>query len=62
MTYSEKYLERHDNLIPLYQVMGNDVLYNRFHGNTEEVYKYCLEHNTRWESVLRYEYNPDVIY
>lgn len=61
--YAKEYKEKiSKELIPLYNVMGNDVLYGQFNGNPEEVYKYCLEHNKRWEEVLGYKEDPEAIY
>lgn len=61
--YAKEYKERiSKELIPLYCVMGDEVLYGKFHGDTEEVYKYCLEHNVKWEEVLNFKFNPDVLY
>ena len=49
-------------VIPLYQVMGNEILSKKFNYNTIEVYKYCVENNVKWEDVLEYEEIPGVIY
>ena len=61
--YAKEYKERiSKELIPLMCVMGNDVLYGKFHGDTEEVYKYCLEHNVKWEEVLNFKFDPNALY
>lgn len=52
----------HDDPIPLMQVMGNEILMEKFHGSAGEVYAYCIEHNVKWAEVLEYEFEPGVIY
>lgn len=63
----ESYLEQYkkkieDSAIPLYQVMGNRIFSEKFDCDPELVYKYCLENNMTWESVLNFEFDPDVMY
>lgn len=59
-TYREKYGE--DSLIPRYCVTGNDIFFEKFNHNMELVYIYCLVNNKRWEEVLEFTYDPDVLY
>ncbi len=49
-------------VIPLYQVMGNQILYEKFNNDENAVYEYCVEHKLTWEEVLKYEENPFAIY
>lgn len=53
-----------EELIPLYEVMGNEVLANEFDNEPELVYKYCVENNVRWEKVLNFNpnYSKDFYY
>ena len=61
--YAKEYTEKiFPTLIPLYQVQGNKVLYGKFKGDTEAVYKYCRENNKRWEEVLGYKEDPYALY
>ena len=61
--YAKEYTEKiFPNLSPLDHVQGNEVLYGKFNGDTEAVYKYCLEQNKRWEEVLGYKEDPFVLY
>ena len=53
--YLEEYKKKIGDPIPLAQVMGNEILVERFHSNAYEVYRYCLEHNKTWEEVLEVE-------
>ena len=53
--YLEEYKKKIGDPIPLMQVMGNEILVERFHDNAYEVYRYCLEHNKTWEEVLEVE-------
>lgn len=58
------YLKKHPNAeaIPMMELMGNKVLWDKFNGSQEAVYDYCLENNTTWEEVLGYEFDPNVMY
>ena len=61
----EEYIEKIGDPIPLAQVMGNEILAERFHDNDYEVYAYCLQHNKTWEEVLEVEpfkYDPGIYY
>ena len=49
-------------VIPLYQVRGNEIFVKKFDSDDTAVYKYCVEHKKRWEAVLEWEEIPDVIY
>lgn len=50
------------NLVPLYQVMGNEVLVERFDNNVNKLYEYCVKNKVRWEDVLEYKEIPGAIY
>ena len=63
--YLEEYKKKIGDPIPLMQVMGNEILVERFHSNAYEVYAYCLKHNKTWEEVLEVEpfkYDPGIYY
>ena len=48
--------------IPMMELMGNSILVEKFYGNPDAVYDYCIENHKTWEDVLGYKYDPDVIY
>ena len=50
------------DFIPMYQVMGNEIFAKKFNDNMNELYRYCVENNVKWEDVLEWEEIPDVIY
>lgn len=58
--FEEQYLKKFGNLIPMFEVRTNDVLYQKFDGLTEEVYRYCLEKNKKWEEVLKPDVSNDI--
>lgn len=65
--YIDGYIEEYKckiskELIPLYEVMGNEILAKQFDNNPLLVYKYCLEHNVTWEEVLNHKFDPNVLY
>lgn len=60
--YAEEYKQKiSEELIPLYQVMGNEK-FAEFDFNPNAVYKYCIDNNKRWEEVLDYKPDPNVLY
>lgn len=58
----ERYLKKHGDLIPLMEVMGNEILQKEFFGVPELVYDYCLLTNKTWQEVLKFKYQDDVLY
>lgn len=58
----EQYIEKIGDPIPLFEVMGNEVLREKFYGTPDAVYAYCLEHNKTWEEVLGFKYEEGVMY
>lgn len=48
--------------IPTMELMGNEVFEKQFDNDPEKVYLYCVENNVRWEDVLGYEFDPNVLY
>ena len=57
-----EYVRKIGEPIPMMCVMGDEILYGKFHGNDWEVYQYCLKHNVKWEEVLNFKFDPTVLY
>jgi hypothetical protein len=59
----EQYMEKTGrDPIPLFEVMGNSILQEKFYNCPDAVYAYCLEHNKTWEEVLDFKYEEGVMY
>lgn len=58
----EQYKAKIGSPIPLFEVMGNQILQEKFYNTPEAVYAYCLEHNKTWEEVLEFKYEEGVRY
>lgn len=58
----EQYKDKFGDPIPLYEIMGNEIFVNKFYGNTDAVYDYCLQHNKTWEEVLGFKFDENVLY
>lgn len=62
-SWGELYLEKFGGeLIPMYEVQGNEVLANEYQYDTDRLYYDCIRMNKRWEEVIGYEHNPNVLY
>lgn len=62
-SYREQYLaEISPNAMPLYCLMGDETLYGEFNGDTEAVYKYCIDNKKTWEDVLNFKFDPNSLY
>ena len=62
MDYLKLYEKKYGDVIPLYEIMGNEIFEKKFHCDTEAVYYYCLENNKTWQEVLDFKYEPNVLY
>lgn len=60
----EEYMKQFGEPIPLMEVMGNEILMGKFHGNADEVYEYCLKVGKPWREVLKENptYKTGVLY
>ena len=61
----EKYLKEHDgDGIPLMEIMGNEILSEKFDNNHFAVYAYCNKHGKTWREVLKAnpQYDPNILY
>ena len=48
--------------IPMMELMGNQILLEKFNNNPDAVYDYCLDVHKTWEEVLGYKFDPNVMY
>ena len=62
--WEEKYREEIGELIPRYEVMGNEIFAEEFNYSTEAVYKYCIEHGKTWQEALQAKivYSEEISY